>query len=103
MHNSSFFFFSFLTVSLKTVLTRVVSCRFSLHLTMLTKPATKAPLCVIMYISKFTHTPYSHVYIFIQIRIDSSGTQQYTQFDAKPHPPMKPMAYSSGGLQSLLM
>jgi len=37
------------------------------------------------------------------IRIDSSGTQQYTQFDAKPHPPMKPMAYSAGGLQSLLM
>jgi len=36
------------------------------------------------------------------IRIDSSGTQQYTQFDAKPHPPMKPMAYAAGGLQSLL-
>ena len=38
-----------------------------------------------------------------QIRIDAEGTQNYTQFDAKPHPPMKPMAYASGGLASLLM
>lgn len=37
------------------------------------------------------------------IRIDDAGTQEYTQFDAKPHPPMKPMAYVSGGLASLLM
>ncbi|PCH43789.1 protein phosphatase 5 [Wolfiporia cocos MD-104 SS10] len=37
------------------------------------------------------------------IRIDAAGTQEYTQFDAKPHPPMKPMAYASGGLASLLM
>ncbi|KAH9948541.1 phosphoprotein phosphatase [Amylocystis lapponica] len=37
------------------------------------------------------------------IRIDAAGTQQYTQFEAKPHPPMKPMAYASGGLASLLM
>ncbi|KAH7929902.1 phosphoprotein phosphatase [Leucogyrophana mollusca] len=37
------------------------------------------------------------------IRIDSSGEQQYTQFDAKPHPPMKPMAYAQGGLASLMM
>ncbi|GJE92199.1 C-terminal metallophosphatase domain-containing protein [Phanerochaete sordida] len=37
------------------------------------------------------------------IRIDSEGTQKYTQFDAKPHPPMKPMAYVSQGLSSLLM
>ncbi|THH28526.1 hypothetical protein EUX98_g5653 [Antrodiella citrinella] len=36
------------------------------------------------------------------IRIDAAGTQSYTQFDAKPHPPMKPMAYVSGGLASLL-
>ncbi|KAH8093931.1 phosphoprotein phosphatase [Cristinia sonorae] len=36
------------------------------------------------------------------IRIDAEGTQTYTQFDAKPHPPMKPMAYVSGGLASLL-
>ncbi|PSR98912.1 hypothetical protein PHLCEN_2v4232 [Hermanssonia centrifuga] len=36
------------------------------------------------------------------IRIDDRGTQRYTQFEAKPHPPMKPMAYVSGGLQSLL-
>ncbi|KZP34736.1 protein phosphatase 5 [Athelia psychrophila] len=36
------------------------------------------------------------------IRIDSAGTQVYTQFDAKPHPPMKPMAYSNNGMQGLL-
>ncbi|KAI0374053.1 protein phosphatase 5, partial [Pilatotrama ljubarskyi] len=37
------------------------------------------------------------------IRIDAAGSQQYTQFDAQPHPPVKPMAYASGGLASLLM
>ncbi|KAI0341951.1 phosphoprotein phosphatase [Trametopsis cervina] len=37
------------------------------------------------------------------IRIDAWGTQKYTQFDARPHPPMKPMAYASGGLANLLM
>ncbi|KZT08357.1 protein phosphatase 5, partial [Laetiporus sulphureus 93-53] len=37
------------------------------------------------------------------IRIDAAGSQEYTQFDATPHPPMKPMAYASGGLASLLM
>ncbi|KAH7913689.1 phosphoprotein phosphatase [Hygrophoropsis aurantiaca] len=37
------------------------------------------------------------------IRIDSSGEQKYTQFDATPHPPMKPMAYAQGGLASLMM
>jgi len=37
------------------------------------------------------------------IRIDSAGTQTYTQFDATPHPPMKPMAYAQGGLASLMM
>ncbi|KZT71003.1 Metallo-dependent phosphatase, partial [Daedalea quercina L-15889] len=37
------------------------------------------------------------------IRIDEYGSQEYTQFDAKPHPLMKPMAYTSGGLASLLM
>ncbi|KAI0695456.1 phosphoprotein phosphatase [Cytidiella melzeri] len=36
------------------------------------------------------------------IRIDESGNQKYTQFDAKPHPPMKPMAYASSGMASLL-
>ncbi|KAI0081320.1 protein phosphatase 5 [Panus rudis PR-1116 ss-1] len=36
------------------------------------------------------------------IRIDSSGSLQYTQFDARPHPPMRPMAYVGGGLASLL-
>ncbi|KAI0780072.1 Metallo-dependent phosphatase-like protein [Fomes fomentarius] len=36
------------------------------------------------------------------IRIDAAGSQTYTQFDAQPHPPMKPMAYASTGLASLL-
>ncbi|TBU56375.1 Metallo-dependent phosphatase-like protein, partial [Dichomitus squalens] len=37
------------------------------------------------------------------IRIDAQGNQEYTQFDAQPHPPMKPMAYASSGLANLLM
>ncbi|KAF8210494.1 Metallo-dependent phosphatase-like protein [Mycena galopus ATCC 62051] len=37
------------------------------------------------------------------IRIDSEGTQKYTQFVAQPHPPMKPMAYLQGGLNSMMM
>ncbi|CAK5265691.1 unnamed protein product [Mycena citricolor] len=37
------------------------------------------------------------------IRIDSAGNQKYTQFNASPHPPMKPMAYVQGGLGSLMM
>ncbi|KAJ7268789.1 Metallo-dependent phosphatase-like protein [Mycena haematopus] len=37
------------------------------------------------------------------IRIDSEGTQNYTQFVAQPHPPMKPMAYLQGGLNSMMM
>ncbi|KAJ7772592.1 phosphoprotein phosphatase [Mycena maculata] len=37
------------------------------------------------------------------IRIDSAGTQEYTQFEATPHPPMKPMAYLQGGLGSMMM
>ncbi|KAJ7282984.1 phosphoprotein phosphatase [Mycena rebaudengoi] len=37
------------------------------------------------------------------IRIDSAGTQEYTQFEATPHPPMKPMAYIQGGLGSMMM
>ena len=41
--------------------------------------------------------------IQLQIRIDAEGNQVYTQFDAQPHPPMKPMAYASNGLASLLM
>ncbi|KZT26720.1 protein phosphatase 5 [Neolentinus lepideus HHB14362 ss-1] len=36
------------------------------------------------------------------IRIDSEGNRQYTQFEARPHPPMKPMAYA-GGLSNLMM
>ncbi|KAF9568058.1 phosphoprotein phosphatase [Agrocybe pediades] len=37
------------------------------------------------------------------IRIDSTGDRKYTQFEASPHPPMKPMAYVQGGLGSLMM
>ncbi|KAF9523995.1 Metallo-dependent phosphatase-like protein [Crepidotus variabilis] len=37
------------------------------------------------------------------IRIDAEGNREYTQFDAVPHPPMKPMAYLQGGLSSLMM
>jgi len=37
------------------------------------------------------------------IRIDAEGKQQYFQFEAKPHPPLKPMAYAGTGLQFLGM
>ncbi|KAF5370719.1 hypothetical protein D9758_001898 [Tetrapyrgos nigripes] len=37
------------------------------------------------------------------IRIDSTGSQEYFQFDAKPHPPMRPMAYVQGGLGNMMM
>ncbi|KAI6046039.1 phosphoprotein phosphatase [Pisolithus marmoratus] len=37
------------------------------------------------------------------IRIDASGDLRYTQFEAQPHPPIKPMAYAMGGLASLMM
>ncbi|KAG2755256.1 phosphoprotein phosphatase, partial [Suillus brevipes Sb2] len=37
------------------------------------------------------------------IRIDAEGDQKYFQFEATPHPPMKPMAYAQGGLASLMM
>lgn len=37
------------------------------------------------------------------IRIDAAGTQKYTQYDAQPHPPIKPMAYMQGGLGNLMM
>lgn len=37
------------------------------------------------------------------IRIDSAGNQRHFQFDATPHPPMKPMAYVQGSLASLLL
>ncbi|TFY81347.1 hypothetical protein EWM64_g2659 [Hericium alpestre] len=37
------------------------------------------------------------------VRIDSAGTQEYIQFDAQPHPPVRPMAYASGGLASMMM
>lgn len=37
------------------------------------------------------------------IRIDAEGTQKYIQFDAQPHPNVRPMAYQSGGLAGLMM
>ncbi|KIJ67953.1 hypothetical protein HYDPIDRAFT_83817, partial [Hydnomerulius pinastri MD-312] len=37
------------------------------------------------------------------IRIDAAGDLKYFQFEAQPHPPMKPMAYATGGLSSLMM
>ncbi|KAJ6596660.1 phosphoprotein phosphatase [Mycena sp. CBHHK59/15] len=37
------------------------------------------------------------------IRIDAAGTQQHFQFEATPHPPMKPMAYLQGGLGGMMM
>ncbi|EJD02809.1 protein phosphatase 5 [Fomitiporia mediterranea MF3/22] len=37
------------------------------------------------------------------VRVDSSGRCEYRQFDAKPHPPLKPMAYAQGSLASMFM
>jgi len=36
------------------------------------------------------------------VRVDSSGEKEFKQFEATPHPPMKPMAYA-GGLAGLMM
>lgn len=36
------------------------------------------------------------------VRIDSTGEKEFRQFEASPHPPMRPMAYA-GGLGSLMM
>ncbi len=38
-----------------------------------------------------------------QIRIDAEGTQEYIQFEAQPHPNMRPMAYQANGLANLVM
>jgi len=37
------------------------------------------------------------------IRIDAEGTQEHIQFEAQPHPNVRPMAYQMGGLASLMM
>ncbi|KAH9051401.1 phosphoprotein phosphatase [Lactarius deliciosus] len=37
------------------------------------------------------------------IRIDAEGTQKYIQFEAQPHPDVRPMAYQTGGLANLMM
>ncbi|KAH9054197.1 phosphoprotein phosphatase [Lactarius vividus] len=37
------------------------------------------------------------------IRIDAEGTQKYIQFEAQPHPNVRPMAYQTGGLANLMM
>jgi len=38
-----------------------------------------------------------------KIRINSTGSCEYFQFEAKPHPPVRPMAYVQGGLGNLMM
>lgn len=50
-----------------------------------------------------TKLPFVEMTRSLQIRINAEGKREYTQFDAVPHPPMKPMAYLQGGLSSLLM
>jgi serine/threonine-protein phosphatase 5 len=45
----------------------------------------------------------TEVHAMSQIRIDSAGTREYIQFDAVPHPPLKPMAYVQDGLKNLMM
>ncbi|KAJ7594025.1 phosphoprotein phosphatase [Mycena floridula] len=37
------------------------------------------------------------------IRIDSAGTRKYTQYEAVPHPALKPMAYMKNPLSNLMM
>ncbi|KAG1716417.1 hypothetical protein ID866_769 [Astraeus odoratus] len=37
------------------------------------------------------------------IRIDACGDVKYHQFEAQPHPPLKPMAYAMGGLANLMI
>lgn len=44
----------------------------------------------------------SHI-VLEQVRIDANGTQSYFTFDAKEHPPMRPMAYASSGMANMMM
>ncbi|KAL5523591.1 hypothetical protein ACEPAG_7764 [Sanghuangporus baumii] len=37
------------------------------------------------------------------VRIDAAGSCEYKQFEARPHPPLRPMAYAQGGLASMFM
>jgi len=37
------------------------------------------------------------------IRIDAEGTQEYVQFEAQPHPNVRPMAFQPGGLAGLML
>jgi len=37
------------------------------------------------------------------VRVHPTGSLEYTQFDAVPHPPMKPMAYAQSGMASMFM
>lgn len=36
------------------------------------------------------------------VRIDAAGEREYVQFEAQPHPPMKPMAYASQFSQMMM-
>ena len=38
-----------------------------------------------------------------QIRVDAAGSLEYKQFEAQPHPDMKPMAYVNRGLAGMMM
>lgn len=38
-----------------------------------------------------------------QIHMDAAGDLKYHQFEAQAHPPLKPMAYATGGLANLMM
>ena len=94
MHNCKFYF------SCSDVDRWRYDARSFLRQIMLTNPETKVLLWVFF---SFSYYAYGMLKLFIQIRIDATGNREYTQFEASPHPAMRPMAYVQGGLSSLLM
>ena len=74
--------------------------RYSPLQIMSTKGVTKAhlyvPASIFCIIVEVQH-------LIRQIRIDAEGTQEYIQFEAQPHPNVRPMAYQTGGLANLMM
>lgn len=41
--------------------------------------------------------------LLLKVRVDAAGNCDYRQFEAVPHPPLKPMAYAQSGMASMFM
>lgn len=45
----------------------------------------------------------AYTYLLLKVRVDAAGSCDYRQFEAVPHPPLKPMAYAQSGMASMFM